>query len=234
MKKYVGLVLNFWSFGFGDYTKKLTVVAAYKNNLGEDKVISLKVSVQDCACCGCKGTALPQQIGENTYLTHEYMTDGEMRCWMVENLKEIPSGATANPSGAGSTSVAQYWTTHSSQVASERGYYYNGLAAQNACPVGWSLPTQTQLIGTSGTGVNGIFTTLSNTATVGRTFWYTTTALAGFHDDVTCSWNSWGIVGSWWSSTLGSILGVNGSGTFSRGTSSGACNGFSVRCIKNK
>ena len=32
--------------------KKFTVVAAYKNNLGEDKVMSIEVSVQDCAC-GC-------------------------------------------------------------------------------------------------------------------------------------------------------------------------------------
>jgi len=32
--------------------KKLTVVAAYKNNIGEDKLVSLEVSVQDCSC-GC-------------------------------------------------------------------------------------------------------------------------------------------------------------------------------------
>ena len=197
-------------------------------------VVTQVVNIRDCACCGCNGTAIPQQIGTKQYLTHYFITDGENRCWMVENLAEIPSGTTsANPAGAGSTTASQYWTTYSGQAAGARGWYYNHPAALNACPAGWSLPTQSQLQGTSNTGTNGIFTQLSNTATVGRTLWFNSASMAG-NRATSGTWTNWGSNGFCWSSTSGSYLNAYSSGAFYRYTGGSAAYGFSVRCIQNK
>ena len=216
-----------------DNASKFNIYIIYYDG-EKDVKVELNVNLQDCACCGCNGVATAMQIGSYSYLTHEYMTEGVMRCWMVENLQEVPADATPDPAGSGSSIVAQYWTTYNSGANSGRGYYYNWLAAQNACPAGWSLPTQTQLVGANVTGDEGIFTTLSNPATVGRGFWYNATVLAGYRS-TNGAWNSnWGTSGAWWCRTSGNTLFADSNDTFNRYTTSSTALGISVRCIKKE
>ena len=220
-------------------TGKTIIWNNYADNVRYGKFY-FKVEAGDCDyvdTCGCNGVPAPMQIGGNIYLTHLYMTDGEMRCWMVENLKEAPAGAAADPAGAVSASAPQYWTTYPGQSAGERGFYYNHPAALLACPDGWYLPAQAELIGTNGTGTNGIYTTLNNPATLGRGLWNNAASFAG-ERATAGTWLVWGYNGYWWSSTSGSYLNVTTSGAFSRwgweGDVAHGAYGLSVRCIQNK
>ena len=69
--------------------KKLTVVAAYKNNIDEDKLIMLEVSVQDCSC-GC-----PVKTPTGTWLTFQcYNLGADPTMTIAQQKAYVPSGET--------------------------------------------------------------------------------------------------------------------------------------------
>jgi uncharacterized protein (TIGR02145 family) len=160
---------------------RLTLVAQYIDAKSNAQQVTLGVSVQDCFCCGSGGTAVPQTIGNNEYLTHLYMTGSVERCWMVENSRE------GTPTR----------TTYPKKAAGERGFYYTwGAVAQTACPAGWRVPSLKEsedLTFTLRAMVN------NNNADNPRRFWSQEEHLAGVVSSGG-SGNSWGEYGYWWTS----------------------------------
>ena len=195
-------------------------------------IIPLPADVQGLVrgCCGTGGTALPQRIGTRDYLTHYFMTNGVMRCWMVENLRESAPGAQRNPEGASTGAVPKYWTTFLGQAEGERGFYYNWRAAALACPAGWSTPTRADF--------NGLATTVNampdnNNVDNPRRFWWNENALAGWRE-ANGNWLGWGITWAHWYAFDGTRLQTNStnrvmtvSNTWNQGR------GYNVRCIQN-
>jgi len=188
--------------------------------------------------CGSGGTALPMQIGNNTYLTHEYMTNGVMRCWMVENSRE---GTPRNMSTTGIYNDVSVWNQYSGQAVGERGFYYTFATAQtDACPAGWSVPTITEF-GNSLT--EGLWSTLdampaNNNADNPRRFWSNDASHLAGRRGTGGSWLDWDTYGYWWTNssvtpTIGRSFFGHNAGTLSAGTTFNVGTGFSVRCIKD-
>ena len=153
------------------------------------------VNIRDRSCCGTDGVAFPQRIGANYYLTHYFMTNGVMRCWMVENLRETPPSSTRNPASAAQNHTArQYKTTFPSRQFGERGFYYNHAGAQAACPPGWRLPSQSDFVGLNTTlrGLN-VGVAVENDQ---RNMWHHNSAGVSLNG----TFSEFLTLGSWWSS----------------------------------
>lgn len=150
---------------------KVDIYAVYNNNAngtGEDRQVKLTATVKDCSCCGMNGTAIAQQIGVNTYLTHIYGQD----CWMVQNSKE----------------GTPLYTTYTGHTAGENGYYYRvgtAVPPTTACPVGWHVPTLTEA------------TNLKNNLNATNTAWWTTIPGNAFAGRNTGAFMFWGTNGVW-------------------------------------
>ena len=187
------------------------------------------VNIRDCACCGIGGTAVRQRIGTRDYYTHEFMTNGVVRCWMVQNLTQIPPGAARNPAGACNNAVPRYWTTFTGRAEGERGFYYNWRAAEIVCPAGWSLPTLTDLNGLRNT-VNAM---PNNTnANNPRRFWGVTNALAGYRESADGSFRNWGIWSTWQGMNQTEAISQSPGTITTRGLLRGRAQ--TVRCIQNQ
>jgi len=177
--------------------------------------ISLCDDVPHPVRCGTGGVATRMRIGENYYYTHEFMTDGVMRCWMVQNLNQGTIGGSSNG----------IWQ-HDIATNRNRGLYFGWSAAQTACPPGWSLPTASEM-----QDIQSVLTALPISDTSPRRFWHTAPyALAGVRDSN--GWHSWGGLGAWWNSSILQVFVVNSNGTMdiNSGTSSLS---LSVRCIQD-
>ena len=207
--------------------------------------LPIVVNIRDCACCGIDGVAISQRIGNNDYRTHLYMTNGVMRCWMVENSKE----GTPNDL-VGSTNMIASTHGLGDGIAGSRGYYYGWQAAQDfACPAGWSVPTVAQFgVNDSSGGLWTALAALPNTtpanANGNARRWWTgqdgipsgavNSALAGYRDAYGGgTWHSWGIRGDWWSNSSGQYFGGDRGGLMDVFTYA-VSDGFSVRCIQNQ
>jgi uncharacterized protein (TIGR02145 family) len=100
-------------------------------------------------------------------------------CWMIDNSKE--PGWSAD--------------TYQNQSAGARGYYYSWNAAFNACPQGYSLPTQNQW-SLLKSYINGYTSTVNE-----KRHWTGDEAFAGYYQLTGSLWFDWDASGVWWSRT---------------------------------
>ncbi|GHS97172.1 hypothetical protein FACS189421_03520 [Bacteroidia bacterium] len=141
-----------------------------------------------------------ETIGDHTYTTYCY--GGSIGCWMTQNSQE----GTAN------------YTNGDNK-------YYSWDQRNNACPSGWSVPSQSQW--------ENLQSYLNNTATSAeKAMWNSGSALAGYYNGSTLRVS--GSSGLWWSSSASyqSFFATSGSslnGPFAY-SSAYSC---TVRCIKN-
>jgi len=185
-------------------------------------------------CCGTGGVATRMRIGKNFYYTHEFMINGVMRCWMVENSRE---GTPRYMELTGIPNFVSVWNQHGSQPVGARGFYYTWATAQtDACPPGWSVPTPQEFGRNSGEGLWATLEAMpnNNNADNPRRFWHTAPyARAGFRNSLG-HWLQWDNWSYWWSSTSAQRFEANrhsaGSLEFSSGNLGG---GASVRCIQD-
>lgn len=152
--------------------------------------------------CGRNGIPLTQTIGNRTYKTHLYPTgtSGAMQCWMVENSKEgnpyKSKGYGLDWAGAVIGSILN--DGYPSSRGQENGYYYTWEQRDNACPEGWSVPTQTQW--------ENLKASINNDLGANAASWWAaannslTGHSIGATDDSSRTWYGWGITCSWWSS----------------------------------
>ena len=153
--------------------------------------------------------SINEQIGNNIYKTYHYESLG--LTWMVENLKE-------------GTSSAQRYNSNNSQV---NGYYYTWSQATNACPSGWSLPTQTQWVSLRD-WVN------SNKSHKAAIWWIyeTGSAFAGYRNS-NGHFYRWGADGYWWGATSGLYGNANKDGEYLYvNNDMSASSWLTVRCVK--
>jgi len=159
--------------------------------------ISLCDNVPHPPTCGVGGVAMRMRIGENYYDTHYFMTNGELRCWMVENSRE---GVPTNTPGVGTSN--SIWNQFRGQAIGERGFYYGWHAARTACPPGWSLPTTEELFNPAGLmpTLDAIYN--ENSADSRLRFWFGSSALAGARSTQTFehpqAFENWDELGGWW------------------------------------
>jgi uncharacterized protein (TIGR02145 family) len=187
------------------------------------RVGNINVIIKGVAVCGTEGNAVSVRIGNNDYLTHMYGT----KCWMVQNSREgtaYSSPAFGKPSG-------NFYLGYADYSGQSNGHYYiwsQANAANNACPNGWHLPTDTE--------INALMNAVNIDKTGIGKWWCgeygaSFDAFAGCYNPDTNSWYDWGDRGLWWgavtnrrftgtTSTLGD---VNTHGTA----------WFSVRCVQN-
>lgn len=178
------------------------------------KYPDVQVKINPVAC-GINGVAVPQKIGNNTYLTHMY---GD-KCWMVENSREgTPIAYKYEGTISGGSTSSAYVTYR--PTGSPAQYYYGDSRTQ-ACPAGWHLATVTEA-GNLRTIVNTAIT--QNDDTKGAQYWagpkavgYQSTsasaALTGgaFNITPTYYWRYWSEQGFWWISGSYAIVGNNAS-----------------------
>ncbi|MFV0327429.1 MAG: FISUMP domain-containing protein [Bacteroides xylanisolvens] len=187
--------------------------------------------------CGRNGISLSQTIGKRTYKIHRYPTgtSGAMQCWMVENSKEgFSSGKGYGLDWAGAI-MGSITDGSSSYRGQENGYYYTWEQRDNACPEGWSVPTQNQW--------QSLQTSISNDLGANAAIWWAGTraasnnAFAGYTvgpTDGSRAWYSWGRNGYWWSSEAywyycGQVEGFVGP----KSINSEYKPWFSVRCVRD-
>jgi len=191
--------------------------------------------------CGTGGVAARVRIGENYYYTHEFMTNGVMRCWMVQNLNQ---GTLTNQENSWDSWCVNGIWQHEDTNRRYRGLYFGWGAAMDACPAGWRLPTPEEF----GTNANeGLRQTLAgmpnnNDADNPRRFWTSAPySLAGRRTDtivgIPVDWTNWNWSGSWWSSGVRNAsnsyrLDVRSDGFMSFGVLFNALSS-SVRCIQD-
>jgi uncharacterized protein (TIGR02145 family) len=179
--------------------------------------------------CGKGGNAISVRIGNNDYLTHVYGT----KCWMAQNSMEGTSySSIAFGRNAYGNPFGNFYPGDADYSGESNGYYYTwsqANTANNACPNGWRLPTDTE--------INGLISA-ANLDKTGIGKWWcgaygeSSGAFAGcYNPDGNGYWYDWGTRGLWWgavnnrrftgtASTLGD---VNTHGTA----------WFSVRCVQN-
>ncbi|GHT49973.1 hypothetical protein FACS189440_16610 [Bacteroidia bacterium] len=141
-----------------------------------------------------------ETIGSHTYTTYCY--GGSIGCWMTQNSQE----GTAN------------YTNGANK-------YYSWDQRNNACPSGWSVPSQSQW--------ENLQSYLNNTATsTEKAMWNSGSALAGRYGGSTLL-NS-GSLGRWWSSSASYQYFGAPSGSNLGGPDTGSSSySVTVRCIKN-
>lgn len=188
------------------------------------------------------------------------------QCWMQENLKYLPSVV---PGTTGSTTVPYYYVhgyngtdisvAKSTSNYSTYGVLYNWAAAMDACPTGWSLPTDSDfqklytvlgmsLSETNNTGYIG--TNEGSKISTNATLWHNDAitlnpefSSSGFNNlpsgyrRYTGTFNDLGGNGDFWTSTELSgnamIHGATRGLTKAFRSESAKTQGFSVRCIKD-
>jgi uncharacterized protein (TIGR02145 family) len=225
--------INETAKGLSNFNRLMVDLYAIYNDkadgTGEDQTARLTITIKDCACCGNNGDAAPQQIGNNDYLTHVYMTGGSTgnvaRCWMVENSRE------GTPT----------YTTYTNKTPGERGYYYKWPVAKTACPNGWSMPTKAEF-----EMLKGVLSKMNNNVVLEnpRRYWNQAEQIAGFVKTYNVSdilGMYWGSTGYWWSSTdaggnsyhyLYTYPHTN-SNNINTASALGTEYGFSVRCVQD-
>ncbi len=179
------------------------------------KYQDVQVKIKPVAC-GINGVAVPQKIGNNTYLTHMY---GD-KCWMVENSREGTPHAYKYEGTISGASTSSAYVTYR-PTGSPAQYYYGSSIASLACPTGWHLATVTEA-GNLRTIVNTAIT--QNDDTKGAQYWagpkavgYQSTsasaALTGgaFNITPTYYWRYWSEQGYWWITGNNAIVGTNAS-----------------------
>ena len=188
--------------------------------------------------CGTGGVATRMRIGENYYYTHEFMINGVMRCWMVENSRE---GTPRNMETTGTTNSISVWNQHGSQPVGARGFYYTWATAQtDACPPGWSIPTPQEFGRNIGEGLWATLVAMpnNNNADNPRRFWHSAPyALAGGRDP-NGNWSGWSGDWSewnfWWSSANGQkFVVLPSTSTLSFLATPNVGYGLSVRCVQD-
>ena len=149
--------------------KKFNVVAAYKDQAGQNKLVALEVSVQDCSCgCAVKTTAgtwmtfLCYNLGADPAMTIEqqmaYVPSGDTDATVYGDLYQWGRGAdghelrtsdttstiaTSSTPGHGdfiiTSSSPNDWRT---PVISD--LWQPGTQVNNPCPDGWRVPSSTE------------------------------------------------------------------------------------------
>jgi hypothetical protein len=159
--------------------KTATLTLIDPAGLAADVNITIKA-----VACGLGGAAYTKDIGgSQPYMTHAYGTGDDQRCWMVENSRE----GTAEATSYAKSTDPQYAT---------RGYYYTyaqAITPGNACPSGWSLPTEAEI-------------TAANQFSVAQTWWTSNSYKAGcFYTENNTGprWGHWDGDGYWWN--IGSV-----------------------------
>jgi uncharacterized protein (TIGR02145 family) len=179
---------------------------------------SLEVEVVPAdAIAGC-GTV--QSIGGKDYPTRQY---GNV-CWMVENLK-----------GGTQEGIDYMHKSYNGQnEGASKGYYYTWEQAINACPAGWSLPTEAEwnnlraIIARNENQDENMYNDWANAANRAGYRWYNTVSGQG--------WAYNGTRAAFWGSDTpyviayvydGSITGASLGATWRKGTYG------TIRCIKS-
>ena len=166
------------------------------------------------------------QIGTNTYKTYTY----GLHTWMVENSKE-GTATFARYEGPGGASNGKYYTKA------------QATQANNACPTGWSLPTETHW--------KALVAWVNSHGTHPAAQWWNNLLYNAFAGQYLSSagitgWSAYGVAACWWSQAADSGVNPNydyyaaNNSTNSnpmtwQGTNNGTTNTYSytVRCVKN-
>jgi len=174
--------------------------------------------------------------------------------WMAENLRYLPS--VVGP-GTGSNTTPYYYVydyegtdvnaAKGTSNYSTYGVLYNWLAAVNACPAGWHLPSDAEwteltdyLGGTNNAGgkLKETGTTHWSSPNTGATNETGFTALPGGNRSIYGNFDYVGRSGGWWSATDGSAgypwgreMGYHGSYVIRNGIHKEM--GISVRCLRD-
>jgi uncharacterized protein (TIGR02145 family) len=156
--------------------------------------------------------------------------------WMRENLDyKTQSGSWAYENNPSNTSIY--------------GRLYNWETANNACPLGWHLPTEYEWMTLIDNYLSGAYYAGGklkekgidhwNSPNAGATNEYGYTALPGGYRDINGSFYNIGNSGYWWSSTeisssnAWSIYMYYKNGNADRVDRRNKKNGFSIRCLKD-
>lgn len=182
--------------------------------------------------CGKDGIALVKTIGTNSYKTHRYPTEtaGAMQCWMVENSREGTHSSKGYGLDASGNSIG---TISIGTLGTVNGYYYTHSQASttnNACPSGWSLPTQAQWTPL----MNTVNTDLSNTTAKwwGGPQGAANNAYAGRGGNNGANWDGWSAEGCWWSTNSSyRVFSITSGMQISYSPISGSW--LSVRCLQD-
>jgi uncharacterized protein (TIGR02145 family)/prepilin-type N-terminal cleavage/methylation domain-containing protein len=113
----------------------------------ETRTITAGIATEEDSPAWACGDDFTDSRDSNTYSTIEINT----QCWMAENLAYLPS--VVGPA-TGSTSTSYYYvygyngtdveTAKAESNYTTYGVLYNWPAANEACPTGWHLPTDTE------------------------------------------------------------------------------------------
>jgi uncharacterized protein (TIGR02145 family) len=115
------------------------LTAKFARTLVAGMKYTLTIAIRKLGDCGTGGDADYQMIGNNVYLTHEYGTGSNKRCWMVQNSMEgTPSSIGYGLDASGVPQDAPYSAEHIGKV---NGYYYAKEQKTGACPTGWHIPS---------------------------------------------------------------------------------------------
>lgn len=190
--------------------------------------------------CGINGVAVPQKIGNNTYLTHMYAG----KCWMVENSREgTPNGYYFGGALQGTTSAV----TGTYRPAATNGQYYYSASSFAPCPSGsgWHIPTTAE----GNALITVINQDIKDTGGVKGAQWWAGKSVKGTNssnNDATFTggafynssgspalylWQKWGESGYWWMDNGYNLLGT--SVGLSYETTRRTVAYFPVRCVKN-
>ncbi|HJD74590.1 MAG TPA: hypothetical protein K8W04_00815, partial [Bacteroides reticulotermitis] len=169
-------------------------------------------------------------VGKNVYKTHYYptSTSDAMECWMVENsIEGIGSGKGYGLDWAG----ANIGNVDSSETRGQiNGYYYAWGERNNACPEGWSVPTNAQLEKLAKRlhlNTDGVWWAYSRGVD--------NNAFAGYF--INPWWSGWvegaQPSGSWWTSSSTGTRGLSFASTNLRMRTADKSEWLSVRCVKD-
>ncbi|MBE0638194.1 MAG: SUMF1/EgtB/PvdO family nonheme iron enzyme [Bacteroidales bacterium] len=248
-----------YSFYDGGFRLALSHEAEKENiNAGEDTHETRNVKINGARAATPANATREFRCGDKFVDTrdgNEYQTvQIGNQCWMKENLKWLPS---VSPSANESNTSNHYYVYgyQGSNVSAAKakanyqtfGVLYNWVAALNACPDGWHLPSDnewtvlTDYLGGSrvaGGKMKTTGTTHWSSPNTGATNTSGFTALPGGHRNTDGSFYILGDFGYWWSSSENAAssawnryLNYSYADVLRHGLNKSY--GFSVRCLKD-